>query len=105
MSTAIPLEIKKTAPNEVMVCWKDHTSKFSTKYLRCECACAGCVSEITGKRILDPNTVSEDITITKAMNVGSYGVQFFFSDGHSNGIYTWTHLRQICPCSQCRTPK
>ena len=100
----IPVELKKTGPCETTVTWDDgHVSIFTTKYLRCECTCAGCVSEITGQRILDPATVPEDVSIKGAQHVGNYGVQFFFSDNHSNGIYTWTRLREICPCQECRS--
>jgi DUF971 family protein len=99
----VPVELKKTGPNETTVSWHDgHVSVFTTKHLRCECTCAGCVSEVTGKRILDPNTVPEDVSIAGAQHVGNYGVQFQFSDGHSNGIYTWKRLREICPCSECK---
>jgi DUF971 family protein len=98
----IPTEIKKTAPREITVTWDDgHISVFPIKYLRTECACAGCVSEITGERILDPATVAEDLTVVGAEHVGRYGVKFTFGDGHDDGIYTWMKLRAICPCDEC----
>lgn len=103
MTMPMPIELKKTGPTETTVSWDDdHTSVFNIKYLRCECGCARCVSETTGERILDPDTVPEDVTIVKAQHVGNYGVQFFFSDNHSTGIYTWQRLREICPCSYCQ---
>ena len=52
--------------------------------------------------MLDPNTISEDITVLSAEHVGRYGVKFTFSDRHDNGIYTWENLRAICPCDQCK---
>jgi len=55
MPNPIPTEIKKTGARELTVRWSDgHTSVFSIKYLRSECACARCVSEVTGLRM--PNT-------------------------------------------------
>jgi DUF971 family protein len=97
-----PVEIKKTGPSEITVLWDDgHESIFPIKYLRSECGCAGCVNEITGQRMLDPNSVPEDITVTGAEHVGRYGVKFAFSDGHENGIYTWRRLREICRCPLC----
>lgn len=33
--------------------------------------------------------------------VGSYGIKIYWSDGHSAGIYTFDHLRKICPCGDC----
>jgi len=99
----IPVEIKKTGPFELTVFWDDgHRSVFTTKYLRTECACAGCVDEITGERMLDPDSVPEDITVTAGEHVGRYGIRFSFSDGHGAGIYTWQRLREICPCPECR---
>src|SRR5579862_2058101 len=98
-----PLEIKKTGPTEIKVDWDDeHQSLFRTDYLRSECACAGCVNEITGERMIDLSDVSPDITVTAAEHVGRYGVKFQFSDGHCNGIYTWERLRRICPCDRCQ---
>ena len=101
-----PTEIKKTGPCEVTVLWDDgHKSVFLIKYLRCCCMCAGCVNEITGEQMLDPGSVAEDITVTAAEHVGRYGIRFSFSDGHSNGIYTWPRLREICPCPDCRVER
>ncbi|MBL8149780.1 MAG: DUF971 domain-containing protein [Blastocatellia bacterium] len=97
-----PTEVSKTAPAEVTIKWNDnHTTIFQTFFLRCECTCAGCVNEFTGERILDVSKVAKDVTINNAQHVGNYGVQFFFSDRHSNGIYTWERLRQLCPCPTC----
>jgi DUF971 family protein len=67
--------------------------------------CAHCVSEVTGLRILDPNTVSEDLTILNAEHVGRYGVKFMFSDRHDDGIYTWERLRELCQCSECSSER
>jgi DUF971 family protein len=102
----LPVEITKTAPLEISVKWDDgHLSVFSTKYLRSECTCANCVSEVTGLRILDPRTVADDLTVIAADHVGRYGVRFVFSDTHNTGIYTWERLREICPCDECRAQR
>jgi len=98
-----PLEIKKTGASEITVRWDDgHVSVYPIKYLRSECMCAKCVSEVTGLRILDPRTVSEDLTVVSAEHVGRYGVKFMFSDRHDDGIYTWERLRELCVCEECR---
>ncbi len=39
--------------------------------------------------------VPDDISVTKADPVGRYAVRIHFSDGHSSGLYTWAHLREI----------
>ena len=33
---------------------------------------------------------------------GGYALKVFWNDGHSGGIYSWEHLRKICPCPACR---
>jgi DUF971 family protein len=35
--------------------------------------------------------------------VGHYAVRIHWNDGHSTGIYSFDHLRKICPCPECRT--
>jgi DUF971 family protein len=101
-----PLEIKKTGANQITVTWDDgHVSVYPIKYLRSECMCADCVSEVTGLRILDPRTVAEDLTVLSAEHVGRYGVKFTFSDKHDHGIYTWERLRELCLCEDCNVAK
>lgn len=99
---SIPTEIKKSSPTELTIYWDDdHTSVFPIKYLRFECTCAGCIDEVTGKRIIREETIPLNISISNAKHVGKYGVQFYFSDNHSTGIYTWKHLRLLCHCPEC----
>jgi len=38
---------------------------------------------------------------TAAAQVGNYAIRISFSDGHSTGIYSYDHLRSICPCAVC----
>jgi DUF971 family protein len=103
MAGPIPIELTKSGARELTVRWNDgHVSRFAIKYLREECTCANCVSEITGRRILDVRAIPDDITVLKAEHVGRYGVRFLFSDRHDNGIYTWERLRALCPCDECR---
>jgi DUF971 family protein len=106
MPIPLPLEITKTGAHQITVIWDDdHVSVYPIKYLRAQCMCANCVNEITGVRVLDPNTVSEDLTVLNAEHVGRYGVKFTFSDRHDAGIYTWENLRALCPCAECAAKK
>ena len=41
------------------------------------------------------------ITAKGANAVGNYALQIQFSDGHATGIYSFEHLREICPCERC----
>lgn len=36
-----------------------------------------------------------------AKAVGNYALQIEFTDGHSTGIYSFTYLREVCPCDEC----
>ena len=39
---------------------------------------------------------------TEVKPVGKYAINFVWNDGHQHGIYTWSYLRQICPCPECK---
>jgi DUF971 family protein len=41
------------------------------------------------------------VTAKSAAAMGNYAVQITFSDGHATGIYSFEHLREICPCDAC----
>jgi DUF971 family protein len=64
--------------------------------MRDACPCAGCVEEGTGRKLLDPATIPPDIRAEEILPVGSYAVQFRWSDGHSTGLYSWETLRSAC---------
>lgn len=92
-----PKDIRlKRAEGMLEVAWSDEEPRrFRIRQLRCACACAGCVDEMTGVRTLDVNRVPEDIAITDMQLVGNYAVKFVFSDGHDTGIYSWDRLYEI----------
>jgi DUF971 family protein len=46
-----------------------------------------------------------DLNLEAIEAVGSYALQFTWSDGHSTGIYSWDWLRAACPCSECLGPE
>lgn len=50
--------------------------------LRRQCRCALCIDEMTGKVILDPATVDEDVKPTNIRRVGNYAVEVAWSDSH-----------------------
>jgi len=92
----MPLEIIGLGKQEVRFVWEEGGDEdvWPTRELRIKCTCANCQSEATGERILDPNTVAEDITVTDMHLVGNYGVGIHFSDGHTTGIYRFKALRR-----------
>ena len=80
----------------VRIRWKDgHVTEQAPRSLRLQCPCAGCVEEMTGKRVLVPESVPADVYPTAIHYVGRYALQFMWSDGHSTGIYTFEYLRKL----------
>lgn len=76
--------------------WADGAeTAFSAANLRRACACAGCVNEWTGERMLKPESVPNDLTIEKIGIVGRYAINPQFSDKHETGIYSFKYLREI----------
>ena len=94
--------------------WKDsHHSSYSVALLRDECPCATC----TGAH----GTPPQKTNFTAPANpfqmyraapkmvdvepVGNYAIRIVWNDGHSSGIYSWDHLRNICPCEVCKAAR
>jgi DUF971 family protein len=78
-----------------------HVARYPARDLRLACACASCQEEMTGRPILDPATVPENVRALELKLVGGYAVHFTWSDGHDTGIYAWDYLLAICPCPDC----
>jgi len=58
--------------------------------LRVNCACALCVSEVSGHRLVDPKKIPADINPVEILPLGNYAVGITWSDGHSSGIYPYS---------------
>lgn len=65
------------------------------KFVRSQCPCAACIDEFTGRRVLEPESIPEDILPTQMSFIGNYALKIVWSDGHSTGLYTWDHLAAI----------
>lgn len=91
-----PTEIAPNADGtRLRIVWKDgEFSEYAPRDLRILCPCAGCVDEMTGRKILDEGMVPADIHPTAIHHVGRYALQFIWSDGHSTGIYPFEYLRK-----------
>jgi DUF971 family protein len=91
----MPLEIIGLGKREVRFVWDDDTEDvWGARELRLRCTCAMCQSELTGERILDPETVPEDLSVTDMHLTGNYGVGIHFSDGHTTGIFRFRILKR-----------
>lgn len=101
-----PKKIEKSDDRTITIVWSDdHESRYDVVLLRGQCTCAACRDEWTGERILLPSAVLPTVRPDSLESVGNYGIKISWSDGHSTGIYTYTYLRGLCGCSQCRPTK
>ncbi len=110
-----PIEVKvRVSTGEgVDIIWSDgHSSHYDFPYLREHCPCALCNDEREKKARLGSKPGSGALgpalpmfkpkaTARKAAAVGNYAIQIEFSDGHATGIFSFEHLRVICPCASC----
>ena len=63
---------------------------------RCPCAMCGGESDVMGNIYGGEKvTANENIKILKYSSIGHYGIQFYFSDGHKDGIYTFDFLKTL----------
>lgn len=89
-------EIRLLKASRVLeVVWEDDTRRryaFST--LRAHCRCAECrrLSLCSG---LEAGMAGDDLDITDIRPIGTYALQFAFSDGHARGIYPFRYLRGL----------
>lgn len=87
---------------KLYILWRDgHESNYSFFMLRDSCPCAECVDELTGEKRLESSSLPSDIRIRKSDYVGNYALRIHWSDGHNTGIYSFRHLRKLCPCATC----
>jgi DUF971 family protein len=105
------VKVHVTSGAGVDITWADgHASHYDFPYLREECPCATCNDERIKKQassaagpvssaalpMFKPKPRAQSATV-----VGNYAIQISFNDGHATGIYSYDHLRNICPCPEC----
>jgi DUF971 family protein len=106
-----PEHIAISKSKGIQIDWTDgHHSSYTLEYLRDECPCATC----TGAHGTSPQKTNYSapadpfpmfkpaLKMLNVAPVGNYAIQIFWNDGHSTGIYSFDHLRKICPC--CKQP-
>jgi Mrp family chromosome partitioning ATPase/DUF971 family protein len=62
--------------------------------LRRECKCASCVEEFTGKILLRPETIKDNIKPLKMNSCGNYALSINWSDGH-HSLYPYRQLQEL----------
>jgi ATP-binding protein involved in chromosome partitioning len=94
-SKPVPAKFDGIGKPELEIEWTDgKKSVYSARELRLACPCAGCVNEITGQRMLRPESVPANITAIGLYPVGRYAFQVLWSDGHATGLYSYDFLRK-----------
>lgn len=107
-----PEHIAISKSKGIKIDWSDgHRSDYPLAYLRDECPCATC----TGAHGTEPQKSSYSkpdanpfpmfkpaLKMLNVEPVGHYAIRIAWNDGHNTGIYSYDHLREICPCEECR---
>ena len=107
-----PLHLAVSKSRGLKIDWSDgHLSDYSCAYLRDNCPCANCTgahgtepqkSNYSAPRPPNPLALYKPrIAMDSIEEVGSYAVRIDWNDGHNAGIYSYEHLRRICPCAEC----
>ena len=88
----IPTEIKLHQKSRIMeIAFSDGSGfRLPYEYLRVYSPSAEVRGHGPGQEVLQ--TGKKDVGINRIEPVGSYAVQFYFSDGHDTGIYSWPLL-------------
>lgn len=87
-----PKSVNRLSDGLEIIWPKDISCLYPYKYLRLQCACANCVEELTGKKLLKVTEVPDDIIVVDYLIVGKYALQPLWSDGHESGIYPYNSL-------------
>jgi len=112
-AVADPEHIAISKSTGIKIDWRDgHRSDYSLAYLRDECPCATCTgahgTEAQRSSYSNPELFpmfKPALRMSSVEPVGQYAVRIHWNDGHSTGIYSFDHLRRICPCEVCRAAR
>ena len=80
------------------IVWNDGSAQqLPHTTLRAQCKCTVCESNrlLAGAMQITPATPAPEVCIDDIRQIGVYGVQLVFSDGHERGIYPWPYLREL----------
>jgi DUF971 family protein len=112
-AVAEPEHIAISKSTGIKIDWQDgHHSDYSLAYLRDECPCATCTSahgtEPQKSNYANPSPFQmykPALKMNSVEPVGHYAIRIHWNDGHSTGIYSFDHLRKICPCNECESKR
>jgi DUF971 family protein len=86
--------------NELAIKWPDGNEDFiPLEKLRRACPCAGCKGEtdIMGNLYKNPEQKlpAAAFQLIRFANVGGYGIQPTWADGHATGIFSFDYLQHV----------
>lgn len=85
------IELLKTR-GVLAITWRDGLVQELDAYrLRAACRCAGC----SAQRLREEFAPARETRLVDLKPFGVAGLQLFFSDGHSRGVFPWRYLREI----------
>ena len=100
-----PTELRLDPGKTILTVAFDSGERFAlaAEYLRVESPSA----EVQGHSADDKQIVpgKRHVKIAALEPVGNYALRITWNDGHASGIYSFDHLRGICPCAECRNVK
>ena len=85
--------------DELAISWTDGSESYlRLRDLRRLCPCAGCAGErdLFGRLAKPPQKpyTPASFEVAATAPVGGYALQVFWKDGHSDGLYPWTLLKE-----------
>ena len=94
-----PVKIE-TIGEELAIKWDDGSESFvSLEKLRRHCPCAACKGEVDvmGNVYKGPEQElgPRAFQLVRIGNVGGYGLQPVWADGHGTGIFSFDYLRRV----------
>lgn len=106
-----PQHIAISKSRGIKIDWADgHRSDYPLALLRDNCPCATCTGS-EGGTPQKTNYMNEDknpfqmykprLKMESCEEVGEYALRIYWNDGHATGIYSFRHLRGLCPCPAC----
>ena len=90
----------ETIGDELAIKWDDGSESFvRLETWRRHCPCAGCKGEVDVMCNLyknpDKPLSPQAFKLVRIMNVGGYGVQPVWGDGHNSGIFSFEYLKRV----------
>lgn len=77
-----------------------HSGTIHPAELRRKCRCANCIEEFSGKALLRPEDVPDNVYPLRMQPMGNYAIAIQWSDGHSSSIYPYDMLLELAGLNQ-----